>query len=78
MPEVQRQDAQVFDWNETGGAVELERGGVARLRLDRQADSPGFSSCLANSTQQRPPSPPVPGAGHDVQIPQLPKAAKAL
>ena len=72
----QRQDAQVFDWDEAVGAVELQRGDVSWLGLDGKTDGPGVSSRLMNRAQQRPPDPAAPGTGDNVEIPQLPKAAQ--
>src|SRR6185437_17009938 len=76
--ERERQEAQVLDQNEAGGAVEMERAAVAGLCLDRQADGPGINCCLANSLQQRPPGPAALGASHDVEVRQLPKAVQPL
>ena len=69
---------QIFDWDEPAGAVEAQRGGVSgsRLGLDGKADGPGVSSLLMNCILQRPPGPATPGAGDNVAIPQLPKAAQ--
>ena len=69
----QRQDLDVPDRNELTCPVELERGDVARFCLNRQTDGPGGGSCLADGTNERPRHPAAPGAGYDIQIPELPR-----